>query len=657
MTNSVYSRQSAETKAGDRFFPVHIPTTGSSTSTLSSSPSSPSSSYSTMDFDFISSSMSSVSSNLDSLYRSFSNRDKKCPSTRKSTKSSTAFSSSPSPSCSSSSSSSFSSSSFSSSSFSSSSSSSITKSNSKSKSRPKPTSTGYSSASQPKKIPRPSNSFLIYRKEHAVQYAGLVATELSAKLALAWRHETEERRNHYAVLAEKLKQEHAIKYPNYKFTPVKRGTGKRAQALAAQAEEARTAATAAAASTTMSSPPPTSSLSSRSRSRSTREPARCHSHNSTSSVASSSATDSTDASVRITTANRPKRNIHRPQRYSPTAPYSYRTNSFVKRDSTLSSSSPSLLFGSSVFNRSDDDEDDSTNIDCNHEDEDESTIYIKKEENNESDSIEAKMGRFVIQSQAPYHSPRGSLSIMSPPPPPPPPPPPQQQPQQQQQQQIDHNHHPQNEHDRQSHDSLHGSLDTSIFTVHIPMIPMEPFEPECLAHSAMQWNTTSTTSSLSLPPMLSMMSPPASSFPNLNAMTSYGGYSTPVYEATSSQLQFHMEMDHLSSFPSISSGGSISKSTVASWPHPFPSPMATPPCLDMGNSNGNIDITSNSFPFGYNSRNNSSSLTPSSPAGAPSPFSAASLISSPATSPMLTPQQGSYFPNALEDNMYLNSSL
>ncbi|KAI7817857.1 hypothetical protein BC939DRAFT_382797, partial [Gamsiella multidivaricata] len=68
---------------------------------------------------------------------------------------------------------------------------------------------------------RPSNSFLIYRKEHAKAYAGLVATELSTKLAKAWKNETPERRAYYAMLAERAKAEHAIKYPNYKFTPIK----------------------------------------------------------------------------------------------------------------------------------------------------------------------------------------------------------------------------------------------------------------------------------------------------------------------------------------------------------------------------------------------------------------------------------------------------
>ncbi|KAI8602373.1 high mobility group box domain-containing protein, partial [Dissophora ornata] len=74
---------------------------------------------------------------------------------------------------------------------------------------------------KPKKIPRPANAFLIYRREHAKAYPGLVATELSTKLAQAWKDETPERQALYFRKAEKLKQEHAINYPNWKFTPRK----------------------------------------------------------------------------------------------------------------------------------------------------------------------------------------------------------------------------------------------------------------------------------------------------------------------------------------------------------------------------------------------------------------------------------------------------
>ncbi|KAK3842896.1 MAG: hypothetical protein J3R72DRAFT_350648, partial [Linnemannia gamsii] len=68
---------------------------------------------------------------------------------------------------------------------------------------------------------RPANSFLIYRKEHAVKYSGLIAPRLSAILAVAWKNEPPERVQYYAELAEQEKEKHALKYPDYKFTPVK----------------------------------------------------------------------------------------------------------------------------------------------------------------------------------------------------------------------------------------------------------------------------------------------------------------------------------------------------------------------------------------------------------------------------------------------------
>ncbi|KAG0326524.1 Casanova [Podila humilis] len=117
-----------------------------------------------------------------------------------------------------------------------------------------------SATAVPKKIPRPLNSFLIYRKERAKQYAGLVATELSAKLAAAWKKETKQIREHYAHLADIAKKEHAIEFPDYKFTPAKRGTGKRALQLAAMANAASCVSSPSpAADTKLSAPKKTNS--------------------------------------------------------------------------------------------------------------------------------------------------------------------------------------------------------------------------------------------------------------------------------------------------------------------------------------------------------------------------------------------------------------
>ncbi|KAG0094605.1 Casanova [Podila epicladia] len=96
-----------------------------------------------------------------------------------------------------------------------------------------PDTPGPESLDPPKKIPRPPNSFMIYRREQATKHAGLIAAKLSAKLAKAWRNETPERRAHYAGLADQARAAHTLKYPTYKFTPARRGTGKRAKAIAA----------------------------------------------------------------------------------------------------------------------------------------------------------------------------------------------------------------------------------------------------------------------------------------------------------------------------------------------------------------------------------------------------------------------------------------
>ncbi|KAK3823837.1 MAG: high mobility group box domain-containing protein, partial [Linnemannia elongata] len=68
---------------------------------------------------------------------------------------------------------------------------------------------------------RPANSFMLYRAENGKKYPGLVATELSAKLGEAWRREPQDVRDRYDEMAEQAKRDHALKYPDYKFAPVK----------------------------------------------------------------------------------------------------------------------------------------------------------------------------------------------------------------------------------------------------------------------------------------------------------------------------------------------------------------------------------------------------------------------------------------------------
>ncbi|KAF9117351.1 Casanova, partial [Mortierella sp. 14UC] len=177
------------------------------------------------------------------------------------------------------------------------------------------------STSRAAKIPRPANSFLIYRKEHAVKFAGLVATALSAKLAISWRNESPERLKHYADLAAKAKEEHKRMYPNYKFSPAKRGTGKRARALqAAAAQAAKEAA--------MSLPVQAPILNTSQSQHMSIAPRKKSSNASRSIDMSALITPSPSPSAscspspppeteRTTLANRPKRVIQRPERFSP----------------------------------------------------------------------------------------------------------------------------------------------------------------------------------------------------------------------------------------------------------------------------------------------------------------------------------------------------
>jgi HMG (high mobility group) box len=76
--------------------------------------------------------------------------------------------------------------------------------------------------------PRPSNSFILYRREKHVelmaQYKGqksLSNNVISKIVASMWRSETPEVKAHFASLAEQEKRAHLLKYPDYKYKPRK----------------------------------------------------------------------------------------------------------------------------------------------------------------------------------------------------------------------------------------------------------------------------------------------------------------------------------------------------------------------------------------------------------------------------------------------------
>ncbi|KAG0317990.1 hypothetical protein BGZ97_004523 [Linnemannia gamsii] len=170
------------------------------------------------------------------------------------------------------------------------------------------------------KIPRPPNSFILYRKDNAYKYGRMVATELSAKMALAWRRETPERRKYYANLAKLAKENHKLMHPDYKFTPVQRGTGKLAM---------KAAALKAAKETAMEAnhrlPVQAGELrqisSGSSKRRAPKKTSRSFGHSALATPSPSPSASSSPSPPpeieRTTPANRPRRNIQRPERFSP----------------------------------------------------------------------------------------------------------------------------------------------------------------------------------------------------------------------------------------------------------------------------------------------------------------------------------------------------
>ncbi|KAJ3355854.1 hypothetical protein HDU83_002502 [Entophlyctis luteolus] len=106
--------------------------------------------------------------------------------------------------------------------------------------------------------PRPSNSFMIYRREKQAeilaQYRGQKALHnntISKVVADMWRGETPEVRQQYAAKADEEKIQHMIKYPGYKYTPRRGATSsakrKKSRAIAVERQPLSVATTDARA--------------------------------------------------------------------------------------------------------------------------------------------------------------------------------------------------------------------------------------------------------------------------------------------------------------------------------------------------------------------------------------------------------------------------
>ncbi|ORZ23195.1 high mobility group box domain-containing protein [Absidia repens] len=87
-----------------------------------------------------------------------------------------------------------------------------------------------STSASTQKIGRPINCFMAFRlekhREISSQSPGLNHRDISKIIAKWWKEATDIEKAPYRAIAEKAKAEHAKKYPNYKYKPVKKSERK-----------------------------------------------------------------------------------------------------------------------------------------------------------------------------------------------------------------------------------------------------------------------------------------------------------------------------------------------------------------------------------------------------------------------------------------------
>ncbi|CAG8556207.1 4946_t:CDS:1 [Dentiscutata erythropus] len=73
------------------------------------------------------------------------------------------------------------------------------------------------------KIPRPSNAFMIYRRNYAAEmhlmHLAAQTTKTSTKVAKSWEKESELVKKFFKVLSLIAERNHSLMYPSYKFQP------------------------------------------------------------------------------------------------------------------------------------------------------------------------------------------------------------------------------------------------------------------------------------------------------------------------------------------------------------------------------------------------------------------------------------------------------
>ncbi|CAG8484657.1 8519_t:CDS:1 [Paraglomus brasilianum] len=85
-----------------------------------------------------------------------------------------------------------------------------------------------------KGVPRPQNCFMLFRKDIRAKFSreghGLSVAESSRVAADSWRDLPQEKKNFWHALYEVVKMQHAVKYPNYKYQPIRNKHPKKGRA-------------------------------------------------------------------------------------------------------------------------------------------------------------------------------------------------------------------------------------------------------------------------------------------------------------------------------------------------------------------------------------------------------------------------------------------
>lgn len=210
-----------------------------------------------------------------------------------------------------------------------------------------------SSPAKKAKIPRPPNSFILYRRDNAAKFPGMVATKLSAQMAFLWKHETKEQKQYYANEARLAVEDHKRRFPHYKFTPAPRGTGKLALKAAAAKAAKENASSLPVQAGRLRQSSKTGSNKSLVNIAPKKRTSRPFEHSALATPSPSPSVSSSPSpppeAERTTPANRPKRNTQRPDRFSPCGYRERLSHSGQAKSSSSPEPEPECSDSSSLF--------------------------------------------------------------------------------------------------------------------------------------------------------------------------------------------------------------------------------------------------------------------------------------------------------------------